>query len=50
MVVNAEAKQQEIAANLNEASGPLFKVRNDPRQTRCWSSPCVVTALMKFPN
>lgn len=33
MVVNAEAKQQEIA-NLNEASGPLFKVRNDPRQTR----------------
>jgi exopolysaccharide biosynthesis polyprenyl glycosylphosphotransferase len=33
MVVDADARRQEIA-NLNEASGPLFKMRNDPRQTR----------------
>ncbi|MFN8444297.1 MAG: sugar transferase [Caldilineaceae bacterium] len=33
MIVNAEEKQQELA-NLNEASGPLFKVRKDPRLTR----------------
>ncbi len=33
MVVDAEARKQEIAA-FNEASGPLFKMRDDPRQTR----------------
>lgn len=33
MVIDAEARKQEVA-KLNEASGPLFKMRNDPRQTR----------------
>ncbi|MCB0063942.1 MAG: sugar transferase [Caldilineaceae bacterium] len=33
MVVDADARKHEIAA-LNEASGPLFKMRDDPRQTR----------------
>lgn len=33
MVVDADARKAEIAA-LNEASGPLFKMRDDPRQTR----------------
>jgi len=33
MVVDAEARLQEIQ-HLNEADGPLFKVRNDPRVTR----------------
>ncbi|MCB0183407.1 MAG: sugar transferase, partial [Caldilineaceae bacterium] len=33
MVANADARRQEIA-DRNEASGPLFKMRNDPRQTR----------------
>ncbi|MEZ4616564.1 MAG: undecaprenyl-phosphate glucose phosphotransferase [Caldilineaceae bacterium] len=33
MVVNADARRHEIAT-LNEATGPLFKMRNDPRQTR----------------
>jgi exopolysaccharide biosynthesis polyprenyl glycosylphosphotransferase len=33
MVVNAEALQAQFAA-LNEADGPLFKIRNDPRVTR----------------
>jgi len=33
MVHDAEQRRHEIA-ELNEASGPLFKVRNDPRQTR----------------
>ncbi len=32
MVVNADEKLRELA-QLNEASGPLFKVRNDPRLT-----------------
>jgi len=33
MVENAEERRMEIAA-LNEATGPLFKVRDDPRRTR----------------
>jgi lipopolysaccharide/colanic/teichoic acid biosynthesis glycosyltransferase len=33
MVVDAEAKLESIA-HLNEADGPLFKVKNDPRITR----------------
>lgn len=33
MVTNAEQLQQELAA-LNEMSGPVFKVTNDPRVTR----------------
>lgn len=33
MVQNAEERRGEIAA-LNEATGPLFKVRDDPRRTR----------------
>lgn len=33
MVVDAEARRAELAA-LNEADGPLFKIRNDPRVTR----------------
>ena len=33
MVPNAHALRQELAA-LNEADGPLFKIRNDPRITR----------------
>jgi exopolysaccharide biosynthesis polyprenyl glycosylphosphotransferase len=32
MVVNAEAKLQEIE-HLNEISGPVFKIKNDPRLT-----------------
>jgi exopolysaccharide biosynthesis polyprenyl glycosylphosphotransferase len=33
MVVDAEARKAELAA-LNEADGPLFKIRADPRLTR----------------
>lgn len=33
MVVDAEARQSEIS-HLNEADGPVFKIRNDPRITR----------------
>jgi exopolysaccharide biosynthesis polyprenyl glycosylphosphotransferase len=33
MVADAEERQQEIE-HLNEASGPVFKVKNDPRITR----------------
>jgi exopolysaccharide biosynthesis polyprenyl glycosylphosphotransferase len=33
MVVNAEAVREELR-HLNEADGPLFKIRNDPRITR----------------
>ncbi|NLG49352.1 MAG: undecaprenyl-phosphate glucose phosphotransferase [Chloroflexi bacterium] len=33
MCVNAEA-QVAVLASMNEASGPLFKMRNDPRRTR----------------
>ncbi len=33
MVADAEARKAELAA-LNEADGPLFKMRNDPRTTR----------------
>lgn len=33
MVVDAEARKAELAA-LNEADGPLFKIRRDPRITR----------------
>jgi lipopolysaccharide/colanic/teichoic acid biosynthesis glycosyltransferase len=33
MVTNAEALKAELAS-LNEAAGPLFKMRNDPRITR----------------
>ncbi|MBI5091312.1 MAG: sugar transferase [Candidatus Hydrogenedentes bacterium] len=33
MVVNAEARQKELEA-MNEADGPVFKIRNDPRITR----------------
>lgn len=33
MYVGAEADQQKLAAQ-NEASGPLFKIRDDPRRTR----------------
>lgn len=33
MVVEAEALRAQLAA-LNEADGPLFKIRNDPRTTR----------------
>lgn len=33
MVVGAEAEQQKLIAQ-NEASGPLFKIRDDPRRTR----------------
>lgn len=33
MVSNAEARRGEVAC-LNEATGPLFKVREDPRRTR----------------
>jgi lipopolysaccharide/colanic/teichoic acid biosynthesis glycosyltransferase len=33
MVVDAEAKLPEVEV-LNEATGPIFKVRNDPRITR----------------
>lgn len=32
MVADAEIKQQELAA-MNEADGPVFKIRNDPRVT-----------------
>jgi exopolysaccharide biosynthesis polyprenyl glycosylphosphotransferase len=34
MVVDAEARRASLEV-MNEASGPLFKVRNDPRITRC---------------
>jgi exopolysaccharide biosynthesis polyprenyl glycosylphosphotransferase len=34
MVTNAEQLKQELAA-LNEMSGPVFKVTNDPRITKC---------------
>jgi exopolysaccharide biosynthesis polyprenyl glycosylphosphotransferase len=33
MVADAEQRQEEIG-HLNEASGPVFKIRNDPRVTR----------------
>jgi exopolysaccharide biosynthesis polyprenyl glycosylphosphotransferase len=33
MVADAEARKAELAA-LNEADGPIFKIRNDPRMTR----------------
>ena len=33
MRVNAEREQEQLAAR-NEASGPLFKMRDDPRRTR----------------
>ncbi len=33
MVVDAEARKAELSA-LNEADGPLFKIRSDPRVTR----------------
>ena len=33
MVADAEEQQQEIE-HLNEASGPVFKMKNDPRITR----------------
>ncbi len=33
MVMDADERRQEVA-DLNEATGPLFKIRNDPRQTR----------------
>ncbi len=33
MVLDADERREEIAA-LNEATGPLFKVRDDPRRTR----------------
>ncbi|WP_206831078.1 sugar transferase [Alicyclobacillus fructus] len=33
MVVDAEARKQELLA-MNEMSGPVFKMRNDPRVTR----------------
>jgi len=33
MVVGAEAEQSKLAAQ-NEATGPLFKIRDDPRRTR----------------
>ena len=33
MCVNAEAKKQELE-KLNEMSGPVFKIKNDPRVTR----------------
>jgi exopolysaccharide biosynthesis polyprenyl glycosylphosphotransferase len=33
MVVDAEARKADLAA-LNEADGPIFKIRNDPRVTR----------------
>jgi exopolysaccharide biosynthesis polyprenyl glycosylphosphotransferase len=33
MVINAEARRGEVAC-LNEATGPLFKMRDDPRRTR----------------
>ena len=33
MVADAEQRKAELA-QLNEADGPIFKIRNDPRQTR----------------
>ena len=33
MVIGADA-QQALVAKMNEATGPLFKMRNDPRTTR----------------
>jgi exopolysaccharide biosynthesis polyprenyl glycosylphosphotransferase len=33
MVVEAD-KQQELLEHLNEAEGPVFKIKNDPRMTR----------------
>jgi exopolysaccharide biosynthesis polyprenyl glycosylphosphotransferase len=33
MVIDAEARKAELAA-LNQADGPLFKIRDDPRTTR----------------
>jgi exopolysaccharide biosynthesis polyprenyl glycosylphosphotransferase len=33
MVVDAEARRQQLEA-FNEADGPIFKIRNDPRITR----------------
>lgn len=33
MVQDAEARKAEVAS-LNEADGPIFKIRNDPRMTR----------------
>lgn len=33
MVLDAEERREEVAA-LNEATGPLFKMRDDPRRTR----------------
>jgi lipopolysaccharide/colanic/teichoic acid biosynthesis glycosyltransferase len=34
MVVDAEARRAALEV-MNEASGPLFKMKNDPRITRC---------------
>lgn len=34
MVIDAEARRAALEA-MNEASGPLFKMKNDPRITRC---------------
>jgi exopolysaccharide biosynthesis polyprenyl glycosylphosphotransferase len=34
MVIDAEARRAALEG-LNEASGPLFKMKNDPRITRC---------------
>ncbi len=41
MVANADERRSEIA-NLNESTGPLFKVRDDPRRTQ------VGTLLRRF--
>jgi exopolysaccharide biosynthesis polyprenyl glycosylphosphotransferase len=48
---NAEDEQAQLQA-LNEASGPLFKIKNDPRQTRLgkWLRRLSIDELPQFIN
>ena len=34
MVVNAEALKEQHLMSANEADGPVFKIKNDPRITK----------------
>jgi exopolysaccharide biosynthesis polyprenyl glycosylphosphotransferase len=51
MVVDAEARLRQIE-HLNEAAGPIFKIRNDPRVTRVgrWLRRTSVDELPQFFN